>query len=242
MNLRDMTSPDVIESEVLCYGILPFFINRIEGFSIAEHTPEDLWFNDNVDGPWEWKGPIISRMTCAYGKFFEQKAGYISLALLPHLINIRRSVYPISRMTETERRLYDTLLENESMRSDFLREKSGLWPKKSTSKKEINPFDILDSKKKNSKNKTESFDTAIMKLQMSTWIVTGDFEYNYTKEGKRYGWGKSVYVSPEAMYGDEITDAEGMSADESMDYICKYISDRTNAEYNVIRKMMTWKI
>jgi len=240
MNLSDMISPEVIERETLRLGILPFFNNRVEGFSIAEHTPEDLWFNDNVDGPWEWKGPVLARLSCAYGKFFEQKAGYISLNLLPHLINVRRHIYPFDRLTDVERRIYDTLVENESLRSDFLKDKTGLWPKKALSRKSGSPLDsFLHSKEK---NKTESFDTAIMRLQMSTWIITGDFEYLYTKQGKRYGWGKAIYVTPEAMYGDDITNYRGFSPKESLDFICNSISKNTNIDYSVINKMMAWKI
>lgn len=43
------------------YGILPFFVNKIDGFSIEEHTIDDLWWN-GADGwkVWEWKGPIIN--------------------------------------------------------------------------------------------------------------------------------------------------------------------------------------
>lgn len=247
MELRDFTSPDIIESEAIRIGILPFFNNRVEGFSIAEHTPENLWFNDNVDGPWEWKGPIIANMRCAYGKFFEQKAGYISLELLPHLINIRRSLYPLDKMTNVERCVYDTLVSHESMRSDHLKDKTGLWPKTRAKKADDNIIDIIAAKgakgnNKSKESKVESFDTAIMKLQMSTWIVTGDFEYLYTKEGKRYGWGKAVYVSPEAMYGESITNTDGISPEESMEIICNHIKENTGIEKSVVMKMMTWKI
>lgn len=26
---------------------------------MEEHTPPELWFVDGVEGPWEWKGPVI---------------------------------------------------------------------------------------------------------------------------------------------------------------------------------------
>ena len=39
------------------FGFLPFFKNCIPGFSIEEFCPPELWFSDNADGPWEWKGP-----------------------------------------------------------------------------------------------------------------------------------------------------------------------------------------
>ena len=66
-------------------GFLPFFPNRITGFSVAECTPSGLWFVDGVDGPWEWKGPVIRSLHCAYGKFFQGKAGYVSKEWFPLL-------------------------------------------------------------------------------------------------------------------------------------------------------------
>lgn len=49
------------------YGFLPLFKNQIPGFSVEEHTPPELWFADGVEGPWEWKGPVIRETGCAYG-------------------------------------------------------------------------------------------------------------------------------------------------------------------------------
>ena len=55
-------------------------------------TAGELWFSDEDDGPWEWKGPVIREGHCAYGKLFAKKAGYVSLEWLPHLINYRRTL------------------------------------------------------------------------------------------------------------------------------------------------------
>jgi hypothetical protein len=62
------------------YGFFPFFANSIEGFSIEEHiSPECWWHSDTGEwSAWEWKGPVIRETGCAYGKFFEKKACYIS--------------------------------------------------------------------------------------------------------------------------------------------------------------------
>jgi hypothetical protein len=35
---------------------------------------------------------------------------------------------------------------------------------------------------------------------MGTYVVIADFEYNYTKQGEKYGWGKARYTTPELMY------------------------------------------
>ena len=52
-----LRSSDDLIAAVEQYGFLPFFRNEIHGFSIEELCPSELWFADDVDGPWEWKGP-----------------------------------------------------------------------------------------------------------------------------------------------------------------------------------------
>ena len=46
-----------------------FFINEIEGFSLEEHIAPGCWYddaNENFWPAWEWKGPVITEMKCAY--------------------------------------------------------------------------------------------------------------------------------------------------------------------------------
>ena len=43
------------------YGFLPFFKGAVEGFSVEECCPRELWFSDTAEGPWEWKGPAVRR-------------------------------------------------------------------------------------------------------------------------------------------------------------------------------------
>lgn len=226
--MDNFTTLESIETATMQIGILPFFNNSIEGFSIEEHTPEYLWFNDEVDGPWEWKGPIIGNFKCAYGKLFGNKAGYINLDILPYLIRNRRNRYPIENFTETERLIYNTIVEHESVRSDVLKKLTGLGSK-SKQQRGTNPIDIITnipSKTKKAKEpKQESFDTAITHLQMGTWIICADFEYSYTKDGKRYGWGKAVYATPEAMYGEELVhQCNNMNPEDALYELCKQVS------------------
>ena len=51
------------------YGFLPFFRNKIPGFSGEEMCPPELWFTEQ-DGPWDWKGPAAKSGRCIYGTFF----------------------------------------------------------------------------------------------------------------------------------------------------------------------------
>ena len=69
------TKEDLKEA-IDAYGILPFFANEIKGFSIEEHCDPKVYFGKEP-GVWEWKGPIIQEMKCAYGKFFLKKAAFV---------------------------------------------------------------------------------------------------------------------------------------------------------------------
>ncbi len=231
----EITSAQKIESLTEQIGILPFFKNSIEGFSIEEHTPEDFWFNDEVDGPWEWKGPIISNFRCVYGKFFNKKAGYISLSHFAKLAVHRRQMYQLAHFTALEQKIYDTIRQHEAIRSDALKELLGFGPKKRCTKS-ANPIDnLIDISPKNKKKKSdESVDTALVRLQMGTWIVCADFEYLYTKEGKRYGWGKAVYTTPEILYGEDLLSSYAHNDADKVYYeFCKEVSLHTNLLTNV---------
>ena len=77
-------------------GFVPFFAGDIEGFSIEEHIAPGCWYDDGDDGfwpAWEWKGPVITSMKCAYGKFYDNKAMYISKKFFPDFANYRRDGY-----------------------------------------------------------------------------------------------------------------------------------------------------
>ena len=54
-------------------GMLPFFRNRVPGWSVEERIDPGIWFTDR-EGPWEWKGPLASSGVCVYGKFLRGKA------------------------------------------------------------------------------------------------------------------------------------------------------------------------
>lgn len=60
-------------------GFVPFFSNGIKGFSLEEHIAPGCWYDD-ADSEfwpaWEWKGPVIRKIKCAYGKFLRNKAMY----------------------------------------------------------------------------------------------------------------------------------------------------------------------
>ena len=84
------------------WGFLPFFRNRIPGFSLAELAHPSVWFPDTGEGVWEWKGPAIRDLGCAYGKFFGRKAAYITREWFLDFANYRRDGYDFDARVDDE--------------------------------------------------------------------------------------------------------------------------------------------
>lgn len=170
------------------YGFLPFFQNSIEGFSIEERISPALWFS-GVEGPWEWKGPVIREAGCAYGKFFEKKACFISRSWFYHLANYRRDGYDFDARYEDglasykDKLLYELIEENAPVLSKHLKS--------------------LGNYKKGG---NKGFDTSINRLQAQGYVIINNFVYMKDKFGKSYGWGVAEYTTPEELFGEDFSE------------------------------------
>lgn len=187
MNFSFKTKQDVIEI-VEHLGFLPFFKNNIKGFSIEEMCPKELWFSNEIDGPWEWKGPLINEGGFLYGKLFSGKAGFVAKRFVPDLVNYRRDGYDFDSRFDDEltsykdKNIFDTIDENKILLSKEL--------------KRICNY---------SKNGNKGFETVITRLQMQTYVCVNDFVYMTDKTGKPYGWGVAEYTTPEHLFGYDLT-------------------------------------
>ncbi|MCD7927625.1 MAG: hypothetical protein LUF80_02000 [Oscillospiraceae bacterium] len=191
---EEMRMSDTICSErdladlVQAYGFLPLLKNQISGFSVEEHTPPEYWFAEHVDGPWEWKGPVIRKTGCAYGKFFAGKAGFISRAWYCDFANYRRDGYDFDARYDDglarfqDKQVYDILMEYPSLLSKEWRRLTGM-------------------------KKRGEFDAIVTRLQMLGYVITADFEYAKDKNGNTYGWGLSRYATPELVFGEDFKTA-----------------------------------
>ncbi|MBQ7161690.1 MAG: hypothetical protein IJR90_08280 [Clostridia bacterium] len=168
-------------------GFLPYFTNSISGFSIEEHVAPEAWFGAEP-GTWEWKGPVIRETGCAYGKFFEKKAAYISAEWFPDFANFRRDGYDFDARFDDElasyrdKELFDLIDKNAPILSKDLREKGNY---------------VKDGKK--------GFETLINRLQHQCYVVISDFVYSTDKNGREYGWGVAEYSTPEKLMGAAFT-------------------------------------
>ena len=182
------TKADLKEA-VVRLGFLPYFTNSIPGFSIEEHVAPSAWFSSEP-GTWEWKGPVIRETGCAYGKFFEKKAAYVSPEWFADLANYRRDGYDFDARFDDElvsyrdKELYDLIDQNAPILSKELRDKGGY---------------VKGGKK--------GFETLITRLQAQCYVVVSDFIYSTDKNGREYGWGIAQYSTPERLFGASFSDS-----------------------------------
>ena len=139
-------------------------------------------YDDGWDWPmWKWKGPIVTEGGCVYGKFFDKKAGYISMDWWPDFYNWRRHAYPAPSPGSIEETIVLTLREHGSLITRELRAACGFTGSKMRSR----------------------FDGYVTRLQMACRIVTQDFVYPRDKHGNEYGWGWALLTTPEQLLGKE---------------------------------------
>ncbi len=174
-------------------GFVPFFDNEIDGFSLEEHIAPGCWYddaNENFWPAWEWKGPVISEMKCAYGKFLRGKAMYISPKWFPDFANFRRDGYDFDARYEDglasfyDKELYELLDANAPVLSKELK-KMGDY----------------------GKNGRKGFDTMVTRLQKQCYVIISDFRYATDKLGNEYGWGIAQYSTPEKFLGKKFSNA-----------------------------------
>ena len=207
MKKGELRGPDNIVALTTEMGFLPFFANEISGFSVEEYCPEELWFSEEAEGPWEWKGPAARSGQCVYGKFFEGRAGFVSKEWFPDFANFRRNGYDFDARYDDgmasykDKDVYDTVLKHGALLSKDLKRLCGYR-----------------------KGGNTGFDTVITRLQMQTYLTIGDFIYLRDRYGRSYGWGVAQYTMPEAQFGyDFVTSMYSREPDESKARIVNHL-------------------
>ncbi|MBR0154394.1 MAG: hypothetical protein IJM26_11480 [Lachnospiraceae bacterium] len=190
MNSLDFTIRTIedVAAAVQRLGFLPFFDNRIPGFSIEEHAAPEAWFGSD-DGIWEWKGPLIRGFGLAYGKFFEKKAVFMTPDFYLDFANYRRDGYDFDARFDDElasfkdKALFDLIDQNAPILSKDL--------------KRLGDY---------RKGANTGFDTLIVRLQEQGYVLIHDFVYETDRRGRTYGWGVASYSTPEQHFGASFTD------------------------------------
>lgn len=201
-------------------GFLPLFANDVEGFSAEERvSPNFWWTNDPERDPWLWREYIARSHDVAYGKFFDKKAGFISVEWLPYFANYRRDGY------DFDARWQDGLANiREKNIMDFftIEDADGemVWKTEeilSADLKKLAGF---------GKEGLKNYPGIVTGLQMNLYLVVADFRRRRNKRGGEYGMPVSVMFPPETIWGyDTVTSAYRESPLASWERIVDRIRD-----------------
>ncbi len=195
-------TPEELVNRINEVGFLPLFGNGIKGFSVEEHVSPDYWWTgDREQDPWEWREILAAGHKVAYGKFFDKKAGFISLEWLPYFANYRRDGYDFdsawedSRVSRREKLVMDVLTDTDS-------EGDMVWTDRQVLTTELKQMAGFG------KGGEKNFPGITADLMMKTYLVTADFHRRRNKKGAEYGMAVSVLLPPEALWGyDRVTSA-----------------------------------
>lgn len=200
---RFRTVEDVVD-RIHEVGFLPLFATAIPGFSVEEHTwAPDWWSDDPARDPWAWRMEIAARDDIAYGKFFDRKAGFISLPWFPIFANDRRNgydyegLYEDGKLNARAKRILDTLELNEDavgleMMSGELRKKAAV---------------------------EKGFDHVLIDLQMQSFLLISRFQQKRNRQGIEYGWHLPCFMTPETKWGYEAVNGISEKPDQSRKWI-----------------------
>lgn len=173
-------------------GFLPLFSNEVPGFSAEEHcSPLFWWTGDSEQDPWEWRELIAASGEAAYGKFFDNKAGFVSREWFPYFANARRNGYDFDAAWDDElvqcrhKAIMDHFADGGEHPGFELKKAAGFG-----------------------RDGYKNFDGCITTLQMQTYLIIRKFECRRNKRGVSYGMPVSYYQKPEDLWGyDHITRA-----------------------------------
>ena len=214
--MKDLT--DAIEE----FGFLPYFCNSLPGFSIEEHVDPRAWFSDDEPGVWEWKRPVIQETGCAYGKFFEKKAAFVSRDWFLDLANYRRDGYDYEGFYNDgfaeyrDKYLFDLIEANGPLLSKELK--------------------ALGNYRKGGR---KGFDTSVGRLQTQCFVVISNFTYQTDRFGNEYGWGVAEYATPEQFMGENfIAQIYDRDPRESYERVLEHVCGLTGAGVEEIKRFL----
>lgn len=211
--------PDLIHdvNELIGYvdrvGFLPLFSNDISGFSAEEHADARFWWTgDPVRDPWEWRVQAAQSGKVAYGKFFEGRAGFISLEWLPYFANSRRDGYDFDSLYEEglakarEKRIMELFDDGGQLYSYQIKSAAGFG-----------------------KGGLKNFSGIMTELQRKLYLVVTDFRCRKNKRGEEYGMPVARYARPEDIWGyDLLSSAYGEAPEASAKRIEQRIKELFN--------------
>lgn len=189
-------------------GFVPLFANDIEWFSVEEHSAAQSWWTGREDDPWEMREAAAASHRVAYGKFFNGKAGFISLTMLPFFVNFRRDGYDFDSLWDEgkaklrQKKIMDLFTLRDEWFSYEMKKTAGFG-----------------------KGKEKNFDGTINLLMQQMYVVMCDFRKKLNKKGEEYGLMKCAkYSSPESIWGyDEVTAKYCDEPEDSRQFVYEHL-------------------
>lgn len=181
---------DELEKYIEKIGFLPLFAGEVPGFSVEERTDPASWWSDDPErDPWLWREIIARRGKIAYGKFFNNKAGFVTKEWFGPFANYRRDGYDFDARWDDElasirqKKLMDRFAGDRKDReilSGSLKAEAGFG-----------------------RGGEKNFDGVLTQLQMMAYLVCRDFRQRENKQGKAYGWPMALICTPEHLFGND---------------------------------------
>lgn len=201
-------TPEELIARIERVGFLPLFRGRVGGLSVEECTAaEDWWTDDPARDPWLWRAELAAGGRVAYGKFFEKKAGFVSLDWFAAFANCRRGGYDFDARwdeglaPQREKQVMDLFAQGEERFSYEARRLAGFGGEGE-----------------------KNFEGTVTSLQMQTYLVVRGFRCRVNRSGEPYGWPIAVYTAPESLWGyDRVAAAYGEAPEESRARILRHL-------------------
>ena len=212
-------------------GFLPLFSNEVPGFSVENMTdPYCWWCGDEEVDPWEWRAVLARTGKVAYGKFFGNKAGYVSKKWFPDFANYRREGYDFDSRYEDGK-----AGRREKLIMDLF------WPKKGElwdATEEVSYYsNEVKEKAGFGKGGEKGFDSTCAKLQMSSYLTVKDFRPRLNKKGESFGWSVAIYTLPEYLWGYKfVTKSYKDLPEDSYKKILRQVKKHFDCDEKLIRK------
>ncbi len=234
MRKRLVRGPEDIADLIGRLGFLPFFRNEIRGFSLEEHTPPELWWNeeDDIWPCWEWKGEVISLANCGYGKYAFAKMCFVSEEWFPDFRNYRISR---RRITEDEALVLETLRGEDSLLTKELKSLAG-YRREERRISEFSGGLEAGAGPAIRPVRREGFDTVLSHLQRDCRVTISGFEYAVDRYGNRYGWGIARYTTPESFFGGRALDVARTPEESRERILGKLRSDFPRASLRALER------
>lgn len=214
-------------------GFLPLFSNDVPGFSVENMTdPSCWWCGDPETDPWEWRSILARTGKVAYGKFFNNKAGYVSKKWFPDFANYRRDGYDFDSRYEDGK-----AGRREKLIMDLF------WPKEGELWDATDDVSLYSNEVKEKagfgKGGEKGFEGTCAKLQMSAYLTVKDFRPRLNKKGEPFGWSVAIYTLPEYLWGYKfVTKSYKDQPEDSHNKIVRQIMKHFDADEKAINRVI----